>query len=280
MALAGPAAAAPMTETESGMQPDPRTLIAALRQSHERLLRLVAPLGPEQLRSRSYCRDWTIAQVLSHLGSGAEIAARNLPAALGQAEALAPEAYQPVWDRWDAMSPEDQAAAALLADAQHVQMLDGLGDDDLKAISLSLFGMTLDAAGLVRLRLAEHALHTWDVAVALDPAATVDPVAVSLLIDATAPLLAGRSGKPQGTGFRARIRTAGPDREYLLEAAEPVRLAPAGPEAAAAAEVDVAMPAEALLRLVAGRMDAAHTPDAVTGAPADLDRLRAIFPGY
>ena len=29
--------------------------------------------SPDQLRAQSYDDDWTIAQVLSHLGSGAEI---------------------------------------------------------------------------------------------------------------------------------------------------------------------------------------------------------------
>jgi hypothetical protein len=40
------------------------------------------------------------------------------------------------------------------------------------------------------------------------------------------------------------------------------------------------MPAEALLRLSYGRLDSAHTPASVVGSPADLDRLRAIFPGF
>jgi hypothetical protein len=43
---------------------------------------------------------------------------------------------------------------------------------------------------------------------------------------------------------------------------------------------EVAMPAEALLRLAYGRLDPAHTPPAVTGSPADLNQLRNIFPGF
>jgi len=41
------------------------------------------------------------------------------------------------------------------------------------------------------------------------------------------------------------------------------------------------LPAEAWLRLVAGRLAPRHTPDGVstTGA-ADLDLLRRVFPGY
>ena len=65
------------------MPTDPRALIGVLRNSHERLAGLVRPLTPEQLRAQSYDTDWTIAQVLSHLGSGAEIATLSLAAALG-----------------------------------------------------------------------------------------------------------------------------------------------------------------------------------------------------
>jgi len=40
------------------------------------------------------------------------------------------------------------------------------------------------------------------------------------------------------------------------------------------------MPAEALLRLAYGRLDPAHTPAEVEADPADLNRLRAVFPGF
>jgi hypothetical protein len=42
----------------------------------------------------------------------------------------------------------------------------------------------------------------------------------------------------------------------------------------------VRMPAEALLRLTYGRLDAAHTPASVSGDAGALDKLRAIFPGF
>jgi hypothetical protein len=60
------------------MSSDPRALIGVLRNSHERLAGLVTPLTPDQLRAQSYDTEWTIAQVLSHLGSGAEIATLSL----------------------------------------------------------------------------------------------------------------------------------------------------------------------------------------------------------
>ena len=64
------------------MEPDARTVIASVRNSHERLVSLVKPLTPQELRRRSYASEWSIAQVLSHLGSQAEIFETFLAAAL------------------------------------------------------------------------------------------------------------------------------------------------------------------------------------------------------
>ena len=85
---------------------DPRTWIATLRESHEKLTGLVEPMTPEQVRAQSYDRDWSIAQVLSHLGSGAEIALITLPGALGEAEPVSRDAFGPVWDVWNVKGPD------------------------------------------------------------------------------------------------------------------------------------------------------------------------------
>jgi uncharacterized protein (TIGR03083 family) len=262
------------------MESGPRAWITALRSSHERLAGLVSQLSPEQIRGASYCGDWSIAQVLSHLGSGAEISLLMLPGALGEGEPVTPDAFAPVWDRWNAKSPEAQAADALAADEKHVATLEQLTDAQLAAIRMSFFGMDLDATGLVRLRLGEHAVHTWDVAVQLDPAATVAPSAVELLTDNVAQFLAPRLGKAPAEPFAVRIRTTGPDRDYLLATADSVTMT-RWPEGGTDVPVrEVALPAEALLRLAYGRLDAGHTPAAVTGDPADLAALREIFPGF
>jgi uncharacterized protein (TIGR03083 family) len=262
------------------MQSDPRVWIAALRSSHERLAELVRPLAPEQIRGTSYCSDWSIAQVLSHLGSGAEIALLMLPGALGEGEVAGPEAFQPVWDVWNAKNPDAQAADAIAADERHVAALERLTDAQLSRIKMPFFGMELDAVGLVRLRLGEHAVHTWDVAVSLDPAATVAPGAVELMIDNVAQFIAPRLGKPQAEPFAVRIQTTEPARDFLLATADSVLMTewPAGGTDVPVGAVR--MPAEALLRLAYGRLDPDHTPAEVTGDPADLAQLRKIFPGF
>lgn len=261
------------------MESDPRKWIATLRNSHERLVSVVRPLSPAQLREHSYCSDWTVAQVLSHLGSGAEISLLMLPGALGTAEPAGREAFPAIWDAWNAKSPDDQAADAIATDEKQVRGLEELSDDDLAGIKFEFFGMDMDSVGMIRLRLGEHALHTWDVAVFSDPAATVAADATSLLIDNVPQFLAPRLGKPLGEEFTARIRTTGPDRDYLLTAADTVTMTDWPGDGAAGAH-EVSMPAEALLRLAYGRLDPEHTPAQVQADPADLDKLRRIFPGF
>ena len=53
---------------DEAMSTDP---LDALRASADRLAALVEPLTPDELRLSAYPTEWTIAQVLSHLGSGA-----------------------------------------------------------------------------------------------------------------------------------------------------------------------------------------------------------------
>jgi uncharacterized protein (TIGR03083 family) len=261
------------------MQRDPHAWIATLRNSHERLAAVVGPLTPEQVRGQSYDTDWTVAQVLSHIGSGAEISLMMLPGALGRGESVGPAAFQPVWDTWNAKSPDDQAADALVADEKHVRALEELSNDDLAGISLPFLEMKLDSVGMIGLRVGEHALHTWDVAVSLDPSVTVSADAVALLIDNVPRFLAPRLGKVPDVPFRARIRSKDPERDYLLVASDPITMTD-WPGDGGGADFEATMPSEALLRLAYGRLDPGHTPAGVQADPADLDRLRRMFPGF
>jgi uncharacterized protein (TIGR03083 family) len=262
---------------------DPRTWIATLRESHDRLAGLVQPMTQDQIRGQSYCRDWSNAQVLSHLGSGAEIALATLPGAVGTGEPVGREAFQPIWDVWNSKTPDAQATDAIESDERHVASLEGLSDAELAAARMDFFGMQLDAVGMIRLRLGEHVLHTWDLAVMQDPDATVQADAVELLIDNVPQFLAPRLGKPLPEPFAVRITTTDPARDYLLTSGESISVTdwPGGlSEADADAVPHVTMPAEALLRLSYGRLDPDHTPASVSGDQDTLEKLRAIFPGF
>jgi uncharacterized protein (TIGR03083 family) len=249
--------------------------MTALQGSHERLRSLVGPLDGDRLRGPSYASEWSIAQVLSHLGSGAEIFDLFLDAALTGDALPGREEFEPIWAAWNAKPAEAQSADAISSDAAFVERISALAPDVRDQLHLSLFGMDLDIVGLLRMRLGEHSVHTWDVAVALDDAATVSPDAVALLVDTLGQLVA-RTGKPTDELRRVSIETTDPRRDFTLDIGDSVNLTEADHPTGS---VELRLPAEALLRLVYGRLDPAHSQTVDTSA-VDLDMLRGIFPGF
>jgi uncharacterized protein (TIGR03083 family) len=257
------------------MEQRPGPWLDALRHSHDTLRAVTEPLSAGQLQQRSYTREWSIAQVLSHIGSQSEVFGLFLDAGLSGEDPPGRDAFPPIWDAWNARSPQAQAADAVAADGALVGRLESLDAGQRERFRLAVFGMDLDMTGLLRMRLGEHAIHTWDVAVALDPAARVAPDAVGLLVD-TLGQLAARAGKPDGTQLRLHVSATGPERDFTLESGETVTLVPSEGEES---PPELRLPAEALVRLVYGRLDPAHTPPVETRG-VDLDELRRIFPGF
>jgi uncharacterized protein (TIGR03083 family) len=261
------------------MEPSPEPWISALRHSHELLLGVVEPLNVDQVEQRSYASEWSIAQVLSHLGSQSEIFGLFLDAGLSGQDPPGAEAFGPIWDTWNAKDPQAQASDALRADAATLARFESLDADEQARLHLHMFGMELGTTGLARMRLGEHAVHSWDVAVALDPAARVAPDAVALLID-TLDQLAGRSAKPDGKQRKIRVLTTDPERQFILETGDAVSLVAADDEATPELGLsELALPAEAFVRLIYGRLDPDHTPPVETTG-VELDELRPIFPGF
>jgi uncharacterized protein (TIGR03083 family) len=257
------------------METSPDPWIGALRHSHDRLQALVGPLDLGQLEQGSYASEWSIAQVLSHLGSGAEIFGMFLEAGLTGQDPPGRDAFVPVWNAWNAKDPQAQASDGLQADETTVVRFESLDPDQRAGLRLQVFGMGMDLTGLARMRVSEHAVHTWDVAVALDPSATVAPDAVGLLID-TVGQLAARSAKPDGKPRRLRVSTTNPERHFVLETGETVSLTESDGEDGLP---ELRLPAEAFVRLVYGRLGPHHTPP-VEADGVDLDELRQLFPGF
>jgi uncharacterized protein (TIGR03083 family) len=249
------------------------TPVGALRASVGRLHGLASGLDDAQLVSPSYCDNWTIAQVLSHLGSGAVIARRGLQDA--RAGTPTPDDFnQSVWDEWNAKTPRAQADEALVADAALVEAYEAVPEADRGSLTFSLGPVSLGFDDMAGMRLNEHAFHTWDIAVALDDDAVVPEDAAAVVVDNLA-LIARFSGRPDGQERTIAVHTTDPERDIAL------RISPDGVELTAGdpgQAPDLELPAEALSRLVYGRLDAEHTP-AVTGDPELLTSLRAIFPG-
>jgi uncharacterized protein (TIGR03083 family) len=249
--------------------------LSAIRHSHDRMSALVGGLTDDQVGTRSYADEWSVAQVASHLGSQAEIFDLFLAAGLDGTDAPGGDVFVPIWDRWNALPPRAQVTDSVAANERLVSRLEDLSPAQQQSFALSMFGTDLDLAGLAALRLGEHALHTWDIAVALDPAATLAPDAVALLVD-TLPTTAARAGTPVPAGESVVAETTDPPRTFLLTLDPAVTLTPLDGDPDAPV---VRIPAEAFIRLVAGRLDPDHAPLGVD-AGDHLDQLRQAFPGF
>jgi uncharacterized protein (TIGR03083 family) len=260
--------------------PEADALITGLRNSHDRFTALVADLDTAAMQGPSYDDDWSIAQVASHLGSQAEIFGLVLEAGLSGQDAPAGPRFQAIWDVWNARDAADQVAESVAANEAFLARVEQLPEADRDRFAIDMFGRKLDLAGAITMRLAEHAVHTWDVAVALDPAAVVAPDAVELLLEEVVGGTAARSGKAEAEPRTLVVETIEPSRTFTLTTGPAVSLVLAEESESEAENAgQLRLPAEALLRLVYGRLDEAHTPDGVTGADL-LPALRAVFPGF
>ena len=268
------------------MEKDPRRWIGALRASHDRLVSLVGELDDDALHRPSMASEWTVAQVLSHLGSGAEISRGTLERAAGGDDPIGDGGNEAIWARWNAMSPRKQARAFVDADRALVERYEALDEDELASLrpELPFLGEPIDVATLASFRLSEHALHSWDVVAAFDGDAEVAPDATELLIDLQ-PGIVGMASR-----FLPRETRPAEERTLLIETTAPVRkyelVLGEGAELRAVdldghRDGELVIPAEAVLRLFAGRLKPGCASDDVepTGRMT-MDELRRAFPGY
>ncbi|HEY4609587.1 MAG TPA: maleylpyruvate isomerase family mycothiol-dependent enzyme [Ilumatobacteraceae bacterium] len=248
--------------------------LEVLKASADRLSSLVGGLSSEQLATQSYASKWTIADVLSHIGSGAVIMRNGVDAAVSQ-QPLDPGFNQSVWDEWNAKPPSAQAADALTADQALLDRLMAVSADERAAFRYAMGPMQIDFDTLVGMRLNEHVLHSWDIAVALRPDETLPSDATAVVID-NLEMISRWASKSDGHERTITVRTTNPERRFAVTVdAERAPLTPAPQQAAA----DVELPAEALIRVVYGRLDPAHTPSGVDQT-SSLDQLRRLFPGF
>jgi uncharacterized protein (TIGR03083 family) len=245
----------------------------ALQASIVRLRNIVEGLSEDQLRLPAYPTEWTVADVLSHLGSGGEIMRLRIEASVSGHE-LPDDFAPPIWETWNAKSPGAKAADALAVDRAFVERIESLTADERDSVHLAFGPVELDLGGALGARLNEHVVHSWDVDVTLEQSAVIPVDAAAVMVDNLG-LIAGFSGRAIGsTGKRVHVRTSEPVRDFALTL---------GPDAVAlipcsdAHAPDLELPAEALIRLVYGRLDPDHTPAALAGV--DLSELRGVFRG-
>src|SRR4051794_12196998 len=206
--------ATPATSPSAAPKPS-RAHVHALRSSVERLHGLAEAMSEEELTAGAYPTEWTVAQVLSHLGSGAVIVQRRLEDALAGRDT--PDDFAPaVWDTWNAKTPAAQRDDALTADAALLARIEAVPPDARDRFSFVMGPMTFDYDQFLGLRLNEHAFHTWDIEVAADPDATIPEPVAALVID-NLDLVARFTAKRTGNATIITVATTGPQRSFTID---------------------------------------------------------------
>ena len=250
-------------------------VIAALRANHDTLVALVPGLNPQQLTGPSGASDWSVAQVLSHLGSGAEISRKPIATAAG--EQVEAEDNQSIWARWDGSSPAQQASGFVEHDTAYLDTVESLSAEQLDSLQIDM-GFLPEPVPLVvalGMRLNEVANHAWDVLVGLDPQAEIDAETAAVLVELyTGPLafMLGFSGKPDLLDGEVRLAVPGGGVEITDKVV--VSGAVADPTAT------LAGPDGAVIRLISGRLTPDHSEGVVVTGDVALEDLRKVFPGY
>ena len=248
------------------------SLVRPLQASVDRLHELVRGLEVAQLESPSYSSGWTIADVLSHLGSSAVILRQRLQDARAGVETTIDA--QPIWDEWNAKTPRAKADDALTEDERVLEGIESVRRDEWERLTFNFGPVTvgLDVAGALRIN--EHALHTWDIEVMFDDEARLPPDAAAVVVDNLG-FIARFTARPTGDEREVWVRTSHPERHFTVRlTSDTAELL----EGDAGEQPDLVLPAEAFCRLVYGRLDPDHSP-AVEANGEVLDTLRRVFPG-
>jgi uncharacterized protein (TIGR03083 family) len=257
------------------------TVIAALRTGYDALADLVKKFDDEALAGPSAATEWDIAQVLSHLGSGAEIMTTTVQLALAGKPPAAGDFNQTVWARWDSSSRREQADGFLEWNEKLIALYESLTEDQLETLRIELgyLPAPVDVATVARMRLSEFTLHSWDIRSVLDQGATLAAEAVpELLAERTIDLSwISKPAELDGKSAVLKVITTEPATELTLNLADPVSV-----EDSSTGEADgtLTLPGETWLRLISGRLGP-NTPAGLelTG-PITLATLRRVFQGY
>lgn len=261
------------------MEPVER-VVEELRTEHDSLMSLVRGLDATDLERASYATEWTIAQVLSHLGSGAEINLSNLRATLLGTEPIPRDKYPELWGRWDNLSPSEQAAEFERWHGALVASFEDAGTR-LTDLMISTAMGTLSGPTVLGMRFREVTIHAWDVAVAVDDGAVIRGTAAGILADQTPEMMGRVADQSVAAALDLEaVSIAGfdPDRSFVLSLKDAATLRSG---ADAFGTPVLRLPTEAFVRLVYGRLDDNHVNGTVVQKPDGLlNRLRTVFTGF
>jgi hypothetical protein len=195
------------------------------------------------------------------------------------------EERQQVWGHFDSLAPEQLYREFQQANRDVLTYLDQLPANQRERRIPSFLG-EVPVAVLLRARLAELSLHSWDARVALDPTARLLFESVGPLVEQTLGWMGRRSNAEAraelaGTVFELDLEGRNRRRVALVVNQDGLTLADPGQSNQRAT---LWLTGEAFVRLAAGRfpLEAAERNGelAVDGDRQAALKLNALFPGY
>jgi uncharacterized protein (TIGR03083 family) len=233
------------------------------------------------------CREWTARDVAAHVTDGAKRAVDVARSAL--AGETVPQYNTAERRRRHAALrelPGDELATRLQRDLDAVfRQLDGVPADTLHNTTVNLGGGPHTLAQFADQRLVETALHAWDIRAGSDPDATLPPESATAMFDFVLWRVPRLAHLPAPTSLAPRylFELDGPGGGPITLEVSPDRVA-ATRTRASDADATLALPVEAFIRLVWGRLDLPRALDRGvirTDLPADqVLPLSALFPGH
>jgi len=255
--------------------------ISQLSESVERLRALIETADDATLSAQSACADWSVAQVLAHLGAGAEIALAGLIAGLdGSDEPVAGESMQTIWDTYDALDDRAALERAIAADRSLVEAFAQLTDAQLADVRVPFFTGPIPVEIFAAFRLSEHAVHTWDIETANQPEGELEPTAAATILDNVVMALFARLAQPlEIAASTVSVQLVDSGRELTMRLGEPVGLT--ARSANDACDGAMTTTTAAFVRLIYGRSGPGIGPSStqVTG-PVTMETIRTAFPGF
>jgi uncharacterized protein (TIGR03083 family) len=266
-----------VTATDS----NPYAAIKAYEQAEfRRLSAYLESLDSEGWLEQSYCTDWLVFQVVSHLGSGSRIGGLRVQAWVGGGPAVTREAMQQVWAHFDALEPSHLypsfsaavrdylAVEASTPDAAGAQEVDGFaGKRPLYAYQTA--------------RTWELACHSWDVYISRDSSARLDRAAVALLASGLH-FINLPFDKERGAALSTQPIAFQMEDSALTYTLDPTAERPRVAQAtdAGAAPLVITGPDEEIIRFVSGRHfipGSRPRLEVARGTPQELAALRRAF---
>lgn len=273
--------------SDGGLLPSPgspeRAVLSLLHRVHARLVDRAGLFVAGEVERASYCREWSVAQVYSHLGSGAEIGALALAAAR---DGLPQPDPRRVWDRWDAKAPTDMVADFAPADSAYLQALQAAVNavEEGDVVVVPIDGRPWPLVQALTARLVEVALHEWDVAVVDDPDADVDADAASWTLRAFPLEVAAHAAAPVVASRLApraiEIEITKPTDRLLLDIQQAgVQLI--RDRSSFGSDAVLTLPdAAAWMRLVSGRWRPVDDTRSLISGHLSFTELTDLFPGF